>query len=270
MNWKPRVAWAALAILTACVAWLLTRTVTRVHYGATAHLSVAFDERPPVAIAVSHLDLPFLKSSRYRIPAIVLLGRGAVLFLVGPTTRAILITTPDDGSIACAMVRGTFDSAAPLAIVQRVTAGASLEPLAPTLVTGRTVRLSIPPRLHDELRRAANSQGAIQCSVQSELATPLTFTERALTLTGNNGGGALLVDAESLEDVDNVRFSGGIAVPLAGERVRLLTAADHTLSMEWIDVAAQEQHDIVLVFVGGLAAIAAAMAIEAVRPFIER
>jgi hypothetical protein len=82
--------------------------------------------------------------------------------------------------------------------------------------------------------------------------------------------GLFLLDISALEDIDNLRFSGGIYFPLAGERTRLLESTDNVVSVEWVDVSASEKRDIVLVTVGALAAIGAAMAIEAIRPFIER
>jgi hypothetical protein len=42
------------------------------------------------------------------------------------------------------------------------------------------------------------------------------------------------------------------------------------MSVEWTDVAALERRDIILVLIGAISAIAAAMAIEAIRPVVER
>ncbi len=98
-----------------------------------------------------------------------------------------------------------------------------------------------------------------------------TFTERAITVRAQTGlGGAVFLDVSALEDVDDLRFSGGLQAPLGGDRTRILYAGDDIVSAEWVDVAAQEQRDIVLVIIGALSAIAAATVIEAVRPVVER
>jgi hypothetical protein len=98
-----------------------------------------------------------------------------------------------------------------------------------------------------------------------------TFTERAVTVRANTGsGGAVVLDVSALQDVDDLRFSGGLQAPLGGDRTRLLYGGDDIVSAEWVDVAAQEQRDIILVIIGALSAIAAAMAIEAIRPAVER
>jgi hypothetical protein len=262
------VVWAALAVLTFLVGALLTRWVTKVHPAVEATVDVAFDERPPLTLSLERIDPEQFNTSRYRIPVIALAAQNSVVFIVGPTTRGMTIANQAPRDMTCRVDTRVFTATSFTVIAAR----AERDPSTPVSVASGDggARIAVPDALHTTLRRIPKAQGAILCTFTRPLAASPTFTQRTLTVAARNGSGAVILDVPVLENVDNVNFSGGIIVPIAGGRIRLLGGADYILAIDWADVAAEEQHDVVLVLVGGLAAIAAAMAIEAVRPFIER
>jgi hypothetical protein len=256
-------------VLTFLVGALLTRWVTKVHPGVEATVDVAFDERPPLTLSLERIDPEQFNTSRYRIPVIALAAQNSVVFIVGPTTRGMTIANHAPREMTCRVDTRVFTATSFIVIAARAERDPSTPvPVAPSGDGG--ARIAVPDALHATLQRIPKAQGAILCTFTRPIAASPTFTQRTLTVEARNGSGAVILFVPVLENVDNVNFSGGIIVPIAGERIRLLGGADYVLAIDWADVAAEEQHDVVLVLVGGLAAIAAAMAIEAVRPFIER
>ncbi|HTJ27001.1 MAG TPA: hypothetical protein VMA36_12660 [Candidatus Limnocylindria bacterium] len=269
MHWRPRVAWASLAVLTVLAASLLTHWVTSVHPNVEPTVRVVFDEQPPVVLRVGNVAPAELKAARYRIPAILFAAEDTVVFIVGPPTRSVAFENLDPRDVTCRVDERAFTSESFMSIAQKAQRDRiTVLPVSATEQGG--VRIAVPDALHAAIAATRNGQGAIVCTFARPPVAAPTFTERAVTVMARNGAGAVVVDVSVLENVENLSFSGGIIVPFAGERVRLLAGADDVLSLAWVNVAAQEQRDVVLVLVGGLAAIAAAMAIEAVRPFIER
>lgn len=155
-------------------------------------------------------------------------------------------------------------------LIDTLTSGA-VKPLPVSTTKQDGTLITIPNSLHVALTRRTSGQGAIRCQTSRPLAAAPTFTDRSLTIQAQNGSaGVVVLDVSALEDIDNVRFSGGIANAFLGDRTRILGPNNDVVSVEWNDVSAEEQRDIVLVTIGALAAIAAAMIIESVRPFIER
>lgn len=191
-----------------------------------------------------------------------------MLFLVTPTMRSIAIQGVDPGSISCGSLSDEREG--PAAFLVDPVRTVALTPIAIESVRGK-VTIPIPNRIHQALARRPEIRAGIVCKVARPLAMAPTFTERAVTVRAETGpGGAVLLDVSALEDVDDLRFSGGVQTPLGGDRTRLLYDGDDVVSAEWVDVTAEEQRDIVLVIIGALSAIAAATAIEAIRPAVER
>jgi hypothetical protein len=159
---------------------------------------------------------------------------------------------------------------APAAFLVGAENAAALTPI-PIQSRRNDVFIPIPNRMHAALAGAPDHRAGIVCKLARPLAMAPTFTERAITVRAQTGpGGAVFLDVSALEDVDDLRFSGGLEPLLGGDRTRVLYSGDDIVSAEWVDVTAQEQRDIVLVLIGALSAIAAATAIEAIRPAVER
>jgi len=141
----------------------------------------------------------------------------------------------------------------------------------PVSALGSRALIVVPDELRHSLASLPDGRGLIRCKTSRTLAASPTFSERAMTVRASNGLlGSVILDISALEDITNLRFSGGVEVPFAGERTRLLTGDQNVVAVDWVDASAQEERDIILVIIGALAAIGAAMAIEAIRPFIER
>ena len=263
------MAWASLATLVAVFSWILTLWITRVSYEPGSIVGVLIDEQSPVRLRASQVSFPAFQRDRYRIPRVVVIDQQKALLVVPPGTRSITLMNPRPTQVTC-----TYNDS----IVQRASLGQVVEangkgmqhPLAISVSDGNTF-IPVPESLRAAIARVPDSQGLIRCNVSSALATSPTFTDRSLTLDARNGTvGSVIFDVSALEDIDNLRFSGGIYIPLLGDRTRVLDSSDTVVQAEWVDVSAQEQRDIILVIIGALAAIAAAMWIEAIRPFIER
>lgn len=270
MDWRPRLYWGGLAALVAIIAALLTGWITHVNKAEGPQLVLTFDESHTFPLERTALSLEALEEARFHIPRVIMATEGSVVFVVTPQTRSISLAGPKPRELSC----GFLDSAQPGASAPYWVALTDAGPLRPIAVVPKgpgQIAIDVPEALRRSLAGLPTGQGAIKCKVRRVLASHPTFTERAMTVRGQNGpDGALLVDVSALEDVDNLRFSGGIAVPIAGERTRLLDRHDTIVSAEWSSVVAQERRDILLVIIGALAAIAAAMAIEAIRPFVEQ
>jgi hypothetical protein len=100
--------------------------------------------------------------------------------------------------------------------------------------------ISVPEKLRANLQRLSNGQGVIRCRFAHPLTASPTCTDRSLTIEASNGqSGAAVLDVSALDGIDNLRFSGGLTIPLAGERTRLLDSHDKLIFVDWSDVAAQ-------------------------------
>jgi hypothetical protein len=267
MSWRNRNSWLVLSAGVALIAWLLTRWITHVNYGSASVVTVAFDERAPFQVERFLNGFSGIREQRTHLPEALLTSRGNALFLVTPTTRSITIRGINVDDVSCDSLNEQRWSAALL-----LGAGKNVI-LTPIPVEKRSgeVFIPIPNRIQAELHRSADARGAITCHFVHDLATSPTFTERAITVRAQTRPGqAVLLDVSALENIDDLRFSGGLQAPLGGERVRLLYGGDNVMSVEWTDVAALERRDIILVLIGAISAIAAAMAIEAIRPVVER
>lgn len=270
INWKPRLYWTLLALLTALIAWRLTHVITHVDRNARSTVAIAFDERPPVSLSLRRSSIAAFQQNRFRIPALVITGSKEALVAVTPAMRSVALKSINPGSLSCRFTDRVFEGASLVFLAD----AARHEPLQPAPISAANAQgssIPIPSSLRAALAHSRNGQGVISCTFSGALAAAPTFTDRSLTLHAQNGSaGPVILDVSGLEDIDNVRFSGGVMIPLAGDRTRFLDSTDNVVSVEWVDVSAEEQRDIILVTIGALAAIGAAMAIEAIRPFIER
>lgn len=263
---RERNLWLLLGGLIALTAWQLTRTITHVDHGPRPVVTVAFDERPPQRFEGFGGSFVALQRERERFPVLALIGRAKVVFLVTPATRSIAIRGLNAGELACFLDES---QSAPTALLLGAQSSDRLTPLAVATASGRAV-VPVPERLRRALARSLDAKGAIVCSSRQPVSVAGTFTERSVTIRAEIApGGAVLVDFSALEDIDDLRLSGGLQLPFGGERTRLLYGGNNIMAAEWADVSAQEQRDIILVIVGALSAIAAATIIEGIRPFIE-
>ncbi len=263
-----RNLWLLLALAVAIVAWLLTRWITHVNHTPRPVVTIVFDERPAFQFQRVPFGLTALQRERRKFPEVALTGKAHVLFFVTPSLRSITIRGLDAREITCAQLNGAPGAIAALPAddenVARQTSIAIQSSSAGAVI-------AIPSAMHEALARTRDRRAGISCKFRHPLAMNPTFTERALTVRANTApGGAVLLNVTALEDVDDLRFSGGLQAPLGGDRTRLVYSGDDVVSAEWVDVTAQEQRDIVLVLIGALSAIAAATAIEAIRPAVER
>ena len=263
-----RNLWLLLSLAVAATAWQLTRWITHVDHSPSPILTVVFDERPPFQIERLPRGLAALQQERYRFAEAALTSEAHLVFLVTPTMRSIALEGVDPGSISCGSLSAERGGVAAFLVDPDKTV--ALTPI-PLRNSRAKIVIPIPDRLRGALVGMSASRPGIVCKVGRRLAMAPTFTERAVTVRAKTGlGGTVVLDVSALQDVDDLRFSGGLQAPLGGDRTRLLYAGDDIVSVEWVDVAAQEQRDIILVIIGALSAIAAAMAIEAIRPAVER
>ena len=268
MNWKPRVYWAFFALVIAGVGWRLTSLITHVDQNAHSVLDVTYVGEP-AHLKVGNLTLYGMQQERYEIPGVVIDGMQHAVLIVTPGTRSFVLANIDAKNISCASSDQIFRHAPPVAMIEKSERQQQkIVPISDTPGGGSLI--VVPQSLHVALVQARIAQGAIECETSRQIAASPTFTDRSLTFHVRGLSGPFFVDVSALEDVDDLRFSGGVAVPLAGETARFLNAQNNLIALEWVDVSAAEERDIVLVVVGALAAISAAMAIEAIRPFIER
>jgi hypothetical protein len=269
VEWKPRVLWGFLALITVLIAWRLTVLITHVDPGAESTAGIKFDEGS-FRVGIARLNVATFIRLRFQLPRVVVTGTREVMLVITPATRSITIANVGPQGISCAVDRRIFPGGS-LALVSGAEKLGPTEPIALTPIGENGSFLQVPSSLRAALAHSGQSLGAIECTLARALASQPTFTDRSLTIDGGGpGAGPFVLDISALEDIDNLRFAGGVEVPFAGERTRLVDSSDSVVSAEWVDVAASERRDIVLVIVGALAAIAAAMAIETIRPFIER
>lgn len=263
-----RNLWLALGVVIGLIAWALTLWITHVNHNAGPIVSIAFDERPSFQFDRIPMSFSALQRDQRHFPEVALTGKEKILFFVTPATRSIAISGANANDFSC----GSFDDAGESEAALLAGAGRSyaLTPI-PVQANGEQAIVAIPGRLRVALARTPGTRGAIACTLRRQLASAPTFTERAITVHETTGpGGAVLLDVSALDDIDDLRFSGGLQAPLGGDRTRLLFGGNNVVSAEWVDVTAAERRDIVLVLVGALSAIAAATIIEGIRPLVER
>jgi hypothetical protein len=268
IDWKPNFSWAVLALLTAVVAWRLTHIITHVDPSAMSTVTLSVDEQPPLSLT-TRSSLATLQQARFQIPALVITGYKEALLVVTAPMRSLAVDKRNVANVSCGVSDHVFERAS-LTFLADAAKEESFKPLpvSPDAVHGTSV--PVPSSLRAALAKVPKAQGVIRCVFSAPLAAAPTYTDRSLTLRLRNTAGAVILDVSGLEDIDDARFSGGVTVPFAGDRVRLLDGSENIVSVDWVDVAASERRDIVLVLIGALAAIGAAMAIEAIRPLIER
>lgn len=290
-NRSARFYWGALTLLVTLVAVLLTRLITHVDSGANRSLGIAFDERNPLELSNTPSDLRALDRWRFEVPRVAITGYDEFLLIVTPNTRSVAIFEDAPVALSCAFSNDVESKLAAPSFV-RIVKRMPLTPLAlrfqnfPLANALRASGLSglpairqnlwrtfiaVPQSLRAALRRIAGGEAVIRCRLPQPLTASPTFTERAMTLAMlNSNAGVVAFDLSTFDGIDDLLFSGGVEIPLAGNRVRILDRDDRLVSVEWADDAAREQRDILLVLIGGLAAVAAAMAIETIRPSIEK
>jgi len=269
--WKSRLSWGGFALLVALLALWLTLLITHVDHGAHANLAIVFDEQHPLRVDLTRVKIGVLERARFAVPAVIFADVRRSVLLVTPSTSAVTIANVRPASMACNFVARPVRGTALEAAAEEAPSGAERPvALAPAGDSGTSI--AVPPALHAAIAGVPGARGAIGCTLAGgPVAASPTFTERSITLHVRNlRGGYAIVDVSALEGIDNLRFSGGVTMPFAGDRTRLLDPTDDIVSIEWVDVAAAERRDVILVTIGALAAIAAAMAIEAIRPFVER
>jgi hypothetical protein len=222
---------------------------------------------PKTRLDSTLLGLFGLGQERGRFPAAALTGAEAILFIPTPATRSVALSGAGNTRLSCqvidvrnggitALLAGSTQNAArvPVAVEQR----------------GQSWLISTTPQMRRAFAGMPDHQGAIECILSHPVSGVLTFTERGLTVRAvTQSASATMIDLSALQDVDDVRILGGIEVPFGGDRLRLLSGDANVVSVEWTDMIAQEQRDIVLVIIGALSALAAASVIEAIRPRIE-
>ena len=269
MDLRPSIYWALPALLTAMTGWWLTGIITHVDPNAKSTLTVVYDGSPARQNTLTGVSLSRLQRERYDIPGVIVSSMQHALLVVTPETRSFEIKDLIARGLSCNFSFRVYKNASPAFFLE----AARRDSLAPAPIKstadGGTL-IVIPPALHEALARARNGQGLITCDSSRQIAGSPTFTERSLGLHVEGLTGLFMFDVSGLEDIDNVRFTGGVAFPLAGDRTRFLDSSDNIVSTEWVDVSAEQLRDIVLIIIGALAAISAALWIETIRPFIER
>lgn len=265
MSRLGRNLWLVLAAIVALVAWQLTRWITHVDHTPVPVVTLTFNQQPAPRFRAP-LALLVMQRAHLGVPAAALTGPSIILLMPTPATRSIVV-----GGVASNPSCSSVDvkNGGVTALLADAGKGDTLTPVAVER-RHQDLLIPIPRRLSLDFERMPHQLGAIQCKFSRPQSATPTFTERAATVEADTrSAGAVLLDASALEDVDDLRFSGGLQVPFGGDRVRLLYGNNNVVSLEWTDVAAQERRDIVLVIVGALSAIAAAMMIEAIRPTVE-
>jgi hypothetical protein len=282
--------WAACALVVFLFSAILTRVITKVDDGATRQIGVLVLSTKPLDINRLLVSPAEVENERFRVPHIAVIGYHAMLFVVPRDTTSIAVYENAPFAMSCNLAPAVeAGTSVPLfAALVRTTKLAPLPVHADTsasvveierqalpgmqALTRRLWRdsLAVPDSIRAELRRVPDGEVAIRCDFPEPLSASPTFSSRTLTIGAPVFmRGSAAVDFSAFDGIDDVRFSGGIQVPAAGDRVRVVDPNDRFISATWSDEAALEQRDVVLVLVGGLAAIGAAMAIEAIRPFVE-
>jgi hypothetical protein len=281
--------WGLLGIFVAVVCVVLTHLVTHIDRGAVYQVGVAFNARNPTgAVAVS---IPNLELHRFEIPILAPTNYDELLFIVTPATTSVTVYDSDPFEMSCAYSGDVQAAAAlptfvglvrkePLTLLGDHITGV---PAKLTLVAGSnsvtrlatrsvwSAELLLPPGLRANLQRTELARAVIRCSFAKPIVAAPTFSDRSIVVAlPDSNTGTVALDMSAFDGVENVRFAGGVSNPNGGDEVRILDAKDRLVRIEWADQAALEQRDIVLVLIGGLAAIAAAAFIESMRPAVKK
>ena len=288
MNWRPTIYWGTLAAVFALIAVILTRWITAVHLGSDKPFAIVFDER--VTLSRESPRLLTTPPQRRKLPSVVITGYNEVVLVVTPGTHGIHILGYTPQQLSCEAPDRALSGVSTAVIVQ-VLKKISLNPVpviksADTGLAAEATRLGarvgippnwpitdivVPPALERKVRSTSFGQGAIRCRFATPLPASPTFTDRSITVVTLAGrSGATILDVSALTDIQDLRFFGGLVLPWAGDRTRIFDQSDELVSVEWSDLTAQEERDVILVVIGALAAIAAATALEALRPIVER
>ncbi|MBV8117420.1 MAG: hypothetical protein JOZ01_05555 [Candidatus Eremiobacteraeota bacterium] len=267
MNARERNVWVLLAGGGAVAAFALTLWITHVDHAAVHVIGLSFDQRPVSRLDLARIDFLKLEREVRTLPAIALTSPQHVVLIPTAATQSIRLTGVDPGSFACASVDIANGGAAE--VLANSGEVGKRTPIAIKKIDDGLL-ISIPSTMQMAIARSPDRLGAIECTASRPQYAKTTFTERAITLRAQPlPAGPIIVDVSALEDIDDLRFSGGLQLPLGGERTRLLFGNNNILTAEWTDVNASEERDIVLVIIGALSAIAAATVIEAIRPSVQ-
>ncbi len=292
MNWRPTIYWGLLAALVGICALALTRWITAYHPGSDRVFGVVFEERPPAVQAVPRFVGDEVMPFGTQLPRIVITNSNELLLVVTAATRSITLGGFVGGHPTCASMDEAASNASVAALVQAVkrihmtpipTERADLAslgittPQLPDMTASQlagnvpAVVIRIPPALTAKVKAHKHGQGVIQCEFSAPLAASPTFTDRSVQImTLSSQSGPALLDVSALTNIVDLRFFGGTVLPWEGSRTRAFDQTDQLVAVEWSDVAAEEQRDVILVIIGALAAISAATALEAVRPIVEK
>lgn len=281
--------WGALGVVVTVVCIWLTRLITHIDHNAVHEIGVAFEAVQPRDVA--RVTIGNLEARRFAIPVIAPTDYNELLFIITPGTRSVTVYGAEPFEMSCAYVDEVRSAAAlptfvalvrneqltPIvdhaqAVAERLSQIAGLDAVV-TLATRHvwSISLPVPPSLRAKLDRAALAQAVIRCSFAKPIVASPTFTARSVIIAlPDVNAGTVAVDMAAFDGIDDVRFGAGITNPNQGVQVRILDTKDRLVRIEWADEAALEQRDIILVLIGGLAAVAAAMFIESMRPAVKR
>jgi hypothetical protein len=290
VNWRPTIYWGTLAAIFALIAIFLTRLITAVHLESDRPFAIVFDENVSLVRGLTPNALLTATPERRKLPTLVITGYNEIVLVVTPGTRGIHILGYTPNQLSCAAPDQSALGVSTAVIVQalqrlslhpvKVIQSADAELADEAAQLGATLGIPknwpitdiiVPPALERRIRSARFGQGAIRCRFTTPLPASPTFTDRSITIvTLATRTSATLLDVSALSDIQDLRFFGGLVLPWAGDRTRFFDHNDQVVSVEWSDATAQEKRDVILVIIGALAAIAAATALEALRPIVER
>jgi hypothetical protein len=272
-------------VTVVCVA--LTRLITHVDRDAVHEIGVAFRiERPAGSVPITVANL---LAHRFEMPRLALTDYNEMLIIIPPGTTSITVYGAAPFEMSCAYSDEVQIAAAlptflgavrkgPLtSIADRVTAapqtlalgiGTDSTILATRRVWGTLLR--VPPSVRAKLQRTPLAQAVVRCSFAQSIVAAPTFSGRSVIVAVvDTRTGTVALDMSAFDGVDGLRFGGGVATANGGDQLRILDAQDRLVRVEWNDEAALEERDIILVLIGGLAAVAAATFIESLRPVVK-
>lgn len=290
----PRPAefyWGLLAALVTLLCVFLTHLITHVDSHARRSIGFSIENDRPIDLLGLRPSAKDLESIRFTIPRVALVDYKQALFIITPGVRSVSMYAEEPLHVSCGS-SAQIEASAPTHFFSELAKAPGLEPLpvrfdaSPSVVPLRDDPLSGLPAVKEQLWKAAfdvpadlraklahtpDGQALIRCEFADSLAASPTFSGRFL-MAGIPlvNTGIVALDLSAFDGISALSFGGGIAVPVSGDRVRFLDPDDRLVTAEWTDEAAAEQRDVILVLIGGLAAVAAAMAIEAIRPSVER